>query len=60
MSFERRFFFGCVQKDLEDHQGKNNLRLFPSTMRSAKQKQRTVRRGGRLGGLLEYYEREAA
>jgi hypothetical protein len=25
MSFERRFFFGCVQKDLEDSSGKNNL-----------------------------------
>src|SRR5215469_3562542 len=43
-----------------NHQGKNNLLLFPSTLRSAKQKQRTVRRRERLGGLLKYYEREAA
>jgi len=55
MSFERSFFFGCVQKDLEDSSGKEQLAAFPSTMRWAKQKQRTVRRRERLGGLLRYY-----
>jgi len=28
MSFERRFFFGCVQKDLEHSSGKEKLAAF--------------------------------
>jgi hypothetical protein len=28
MSFERRLFFGCVQKDLEDSSGEEQLAAF--------------------------------
>ena len=28
MSFERRFFFGCIQKDLEHSSGKEQLAAF--------------------------------
>jgi len=43
-----------------NHQGKDNLLLFPSQMRRVKEKRGKVRRRERLGGLLKYYEREAA
>ncbi len=43
-----------------NHQGKDNVLLFPSPTRLTREKQGTVRRRERLGGLLKYYEREAA
>jgi len=43
-----------------NHQGKDNLLLFQSQMRRAKEKRGKVRCRARLGGLLKYYEREAA
>jgi hypothetical protein len=43
-----------------NHQGKDNLLLVPSPIRSLPQKQGQVCCQGRLGGLLKYYEREAA
>jgi hypothetical protein len=42
-----------------NHQGKNNMLLFPSPIQWNGEKGR-VRRRERLGGLLKYYEREAA
>ena len=42
-----------------NHQGKDNLLLFPSHFRPGKRRARVQCRE-RLGGLLKYYEREAA
>ena len=42
-----------------NHQGKENRILFPSQTK-ARRKEGAVRCQGRLGGLLRYYEREAA
>ena len=41
-----------------NHQGKNNLLLFPG--RDHTQDQGEVKRQERLGGLLKFYHREAA
>lgn len=43
-----------------NHQGKDNLLLFPSPTLPLNRKQGKVRCRERLGGLLKYYEREAA
>ena len=43
-----------------NHQGKDNLLLFPSPSLPLSRKQGKVRCRERLGGLLKYYEREAA
>jgi len=43
-----------------NHQGKENRLLFPSQTRGPRREPGTVRRQGRLGGLLKYYDREAA
>jgi putative transposase len=43
-----------------NHQGKDNLLLFPLRNRPPSRKQGEVRYRERLGGLLKYYEREAA
>ena len=43
-----------------NHQGKENLILFPLETEGARNRQEAVRRRERLGGLLKYYEREAA
>jgi len=43
-----------------NHQGKNNVLLFPSPTRLMGEKQGKVRRRERLGGLLKYYAPEAA
>jgi putative transposase len=40
-----------------NHQGKNNVLLFPLPTPAARGEQEKVQR---LGGLLKYYEREAA
>ena len=43
-----------------NHQGKENLILFPLKAEGARNRQTAVRCRERLGGLLKYYEREAA
>jgi len=43
-----------------NHQGKDNLLLFPLPTRPVSRKPGEVRCRERLGGLLKYYEREAA
>jgi len=43
-----------------NHQGKDNLLLFPLQTPAAPGKQEPVRCRERLGGLLKYYERKAA
>ena len=43
-----------------NHQGNANLLLFPLPIRAVSTKQREVRCRARFGGLLKYYEREAA
>jgi len=43
-----------------NHQGKNNVLLFPLPTQAARGEQEKVRCRERLGGLLKYYEREAA
>ena len=43
-----------------NHQGKDNLLLFPSAVQPLSRKQGKVRCRQRLGGLLKYYERDAA
>jgi len=43
-----------------NHQGKGNVLLFPSDRQSAPSADRSVRCRERLGGLLNYYHREAA
>src|SRR6267142_768982 len=43
-----------------NHQGKDNLLLFPLPTPAVRGKENKVRRRERLGGLLKYYEREAA
>ena len=43
-----------------NHQGKENLILFPNQTEARRKKEGAVRCRERLGGLLKYYEREAA
>jgi hypothetical protein len=43
-----------------NHQGKENLILFPLETEGARNTRAAVRCRERLGGLLKYYEREAA
>jgi transposase InsO family protein len=43
-----------------NHQGKNNVLLFPLPTQAVRGEQEKVRCRERLGGLLKYYEREAA
>jgi putative transposase len=43
-----------------NHQGKENLILFPLETEGARNRRAAVRCHERLGGLLKYYEREAA
>jgi putative transposase len=43
-----------------NHQGKDNLLLFPLRTPAVAGKQEQVRCRERLGGLLKYYERKAA
>ena len=43
-----------------NHQGKESLVLFPTQTEATKKKDGAVRCRERLGGLLKYYEREAA
>jgi putative transposase len=43
-----------------NHQGKNNVLLFPLPTQAVRGEQEKVRSRERLGGLLKYYEREAA
>ncbi len=43
-----------------NHQGKENLILFPLKREGARNRRAAVRCRERLGGLLKYYEREAA
>jgi putative transposase len=43
-----------------NHQGKDNLLLFPSPVQPLSRKLGKLRCRERLGGLLKYYEREAA
>jgi putative transposase len=43
-----------------NHQGKQNRLLFPLPKRGASGQNGIVRCKERLGGLLKYYEREAA
>ena len=44
----------------ERNQGQDNLLLFPLPLQPLKRKQGNLRCRERLGGLLKYYEREAA
>ena len=43
-----------------NHQGKENLILCPLKREGARDRKASVRCRERLGGLLKYYEREAA
>ena len=43
-----------------NHQGKDNLLLFPFAERAALSKDDAIRCKQRLGGMLKYYYREAA
>ncbi len=43
-----------------NHQGKDNVLLFPLNSHSTHNLDRSVRCRERLGGLLKYYHREAA
>ena len=43
-----------------NHQGKNNVLLFPLPTQAVRREREKVRGRERLGGLLRYYEREAA
>ena len=43
-----------------NHQGKQNQILFPNQTEARRKKEGAVRCRKRLGGLLKYYEREAA
>jgi putative transposase len=43
-----------------NHQGKENRILFPKQTEARRKKEGAVRCRERLGGLLKYYEREAA
>jgi putative transposase len=43
-----------------NHQGKESLILFPLETEEARNRQAAVQCRERLGGLLKYYEREAA
>ena len=43
-----------------NHQGKENLILFPLETKGTRRRKGAVRCRERLGGLLKYYEREAA
>jgi hypothetical protein len=43
-----------------NHQGKENVILFPLKTEGARNRRAAVRCRERLGGLLKYYEREAA
>ena len=43
-----------------NHQGKNNVLLFPLPTQAVRGERAKVRCRERLGGLLKYYEREAA
>ena len=47
----------CHQE--RNHQGKDNLLLFPTSTSSEADPQGTIRRSERLGGLLQYYSRAA-
>ena len=56
------YITGTVDQELEErnHQGKQNRLLFPLPNRGASGENGIVRCKERLGGLLKYYEREAA
>ena len=43
-----------------NHQGRENLILFPLKREGARDRKAAVRCRERLGGLLKHYEREAA
>jgi hypothetical protein len=43
-----------------NHQGKDNILLFPLPTQAVRGEQEKVRCRERLGGLLKYYERKAA
>ena len=43
-----------------NHQGKDNVLLFPLPTQAVRGEREEVRCRERLGGLLKYYEREAA
>ena len=43
-----------------NHQGKDNVLLFPTATQTKNRVDRSVRCKERLGGLLKYYHREAA
>jgi len=51
--------FAAIHEE-RNHQGKENLILFPTQTEARKKKGGAVRCRERLGGLLKYYEREAA
>jgi len=63
--FEERSLRRALQQYLEhyhkerNHQGKENLILFPLKREGARDRKAAVRCRERLGGLLKYYEREA-
>ena len=43
-----------------NHQGKDNVLLFPVATKAGDRAERSVSCNERLGGLLKYYHREAA
>jgi hypothetical protein len=51
---------GPLPRGARNHQGKQNRLLFPLPNRGASGENGIVRCKERLGGLLKYYEREAA
>jgi putative transposase len=51
--------YGTYDHHERNHQGKGNVLLFPSSS-SNRESQGPIQCRERLGGLLKYYEREAA
>jgi putative transposase len=52
--------YAAHYQEARNHQGKENLILFPLETEGARNRKAAVRCRERLGGLLKYYEREVA
>jgi putative transposase len=56
----RFILFGAHYHEERNHQGRQNLLLFPRPSAGACKAEGTIRCRERLGGLLKYYDRQAA
>ena len=52
--------YGAHYHEERNHQGRQNLLLFPRPSAGACKAEGTIRCRERLGGLLKYYDRQAA